>query len=61
MVLFRALAVLLALAFLLSMAMFTVTDEPIWRQRARQTMKWGVVLAMCFFGLLILRRAAVFI
>jgi len=61
MVLFRALAVLLALAFLLCMAMATVTGQPIWRQRARQALKWGVVLALCFFGLVILRRAAVFI
>ena len=61
MVLFRALAVLLAVAFLLCMAMASVTGQAAWRQRARQAMKWGVVLALCFFGLVILRRAAVFI
>lgn len=61
MVLFRAFFVVLALAFLLCMAAFTITGEPIWRQRAMIALKWGVVLGLCFFGLLILRRAAVFL
>lgn len=61
MVLFRALAVVLALAFLLNMAVFTITGEPIWRRRAMLSLKWGVVLGLCFFGLIVLRRAAVFI
>lgn len=61
MVLFRFLAVGLALAFLLNMAVFTLTDDAQWRQRAMLCLKWGVVLGLCFFGLLILRRAAVFI
>lgn len=61
MVLFRAIAVILALVFLLCMAAFTITGEPVWRQRAMLALKWGVVLGLCFFGLIILRRAAVFI
>jgi len=61
MVLFRFLAVILALGFLLNMAVFTLTKQVVWRQRAMLFLKWGVVLGLCFFGLLILRRAAVFI
>jgi len=61
MVLFRALVVILALGFLLNMAVFTVTKQVIWRQRAVMCLKWGVVLGLCFFGFLILRRAAVFL
>ena len=61
MVLVRAIALVLGLAFLLCMAAFTITGEQVWRQRAFMAVKWGVVLGLCFFGLLILRRAAVFI
>ncbi len=61
MVLFRFLAVALALGFLLNMAVFTVTKQVVWRQRAMLCLKWGVVLGLCFFGLIILKRAAVFI
>ncbi len=42
MVLFRATAVVLALAFLLCMAAFTITGQPVWRQRAMMALKWGV-------------------
>ena len=61
MVLFRALGVLLALSFLLNMAVFTVTNQPRWRQWAMLSLRWGVVLGLCFVGLIVLRRAAVFI
>lgn len=61
MVLFRFLALGLVLAFLINMAVFTLTGDARWRQRAMLSLKWGVVLGLCFFGLLILRRAAVFI
>ena len=61
MVLFRAIFMVLALGFLLGMVAFTVTGEQIWRQRALMALKWCVVMGMLFFGLLILRRAAVFI
>ena len=61
MVLFRALAVILALGFLLNMAVFTVTGQPRWRQWAMLSLRWGMVLGLCFAGLRGLRRAAVFI
>jgi hypothetical protein len=61
MVLFRFLAVGLALAFLLNMAVFTITGDARWRTRAMLSLKWGVVLGLCFFGLLVLKRAAVFV
>ena len=61
MVLFRFLVMILALGFLLNMAAFTLTKQVVWRQRAMLCLKWGVVLGLCFFGLIILRRAAVFI
>jgi hypothetical protein len=61
MVLFRAIFMVLALAFLLGMVAFTITGQQIWRQRALMALKWGVVVGLAFFGLLILRRAAVFI
>ena len=61
MVLFRALGVLLALSFLLNMAVFTVTKQPRWRQWAMLSLRWAVVLRLCFVGLIVLRRAAVFI
>ncbi len=52
---------LLVGGFVVSMLLHTVTGEAIWRQRAMQVLKWGVVLALVFFGALILRRGAVFI
>lgn len=61
MVLFRWMFLMMALAFLLSMAAYTVTRAPIWRQRAVSILKWTVVLGLGFFGLFILRRTAVFI
>jgi hypothetical protein len=61
MAIFRLLTLLLGGSFLICMVLHTTTGEPIWRQRAIQVLKWGVVLGLVFFGLLILRRAAVFI
>ncbi|WP_290876919.1 hypothetical protein [Aquabacterium sp.] len=61
MILFRTAAMLLGIGFLVCMAVHTLTGQAVWRQRAMQLLKWGVVLGLCFFGLLILRRAAVFI
>ena len=43
------------------MAVFTVTKQPRWRQWAMLSLRWGVVLGLCFVGLIVLRRAAVFI
>ena len=61
MVLFRILGMILALSFLLNMAVFTVTKQPRWRQWAMLSLRWAVVLGLCFVGLIVLRRAAVFI
>jgi hypothetical protein len=61
MILFRWMVLLMALAMVLCLAAYTVTGQIIWRQRAVQMLKWMVVLGLGFFGLLILRRAAVFI
>ena len=61
MALIRLAATLLALGFGLSMLMFKLTDEPIWRQRATQIGKWGVVLGLIVIGLFVLRRGAVFL
>jgi hypothetical protein len=61
MILFRAIGIVLALSFLLCMAAHTLTGQAIWRQRAIVSLKWGVAMGLCFFGFLILRRAAVFL
>ena len=58
---FRLLTLLIAGGFLGCMVMHTLTGEAIWRQRALQVLRWAVVLALVFFGLLILRRAAIFL
>ena len=42
------------------MGLHVLTGQAIWRQRAMQILKWGVVAGLCFFDL-IMRRAAVFI
>ena len=46
MVLFRTLGMILALSFLLNMAVFTVTGQPRWRQWAMLSLRWGVVLGL---------------
>jgi hypothetical protein len=61
MVVFRSVALLLLLGFGACTVLHKVTGDVVWAQRARQLLKWGVVLGLCFFGLVILRRAAVFI
>jgi hypothetical protein len=61
MILFRWMVLLLALGIVLCMAAYTVTGQVLWRQRAVKLLRWMVVLGLGFFGLLILRRAAVFI
>jgi len=58
---FRLMAMLLGLGFLACMVLHKTTGEAIWRQRGTQVLKWGVALALAFFGLLILRRAAIFL
>jgi hypothetical protein len=47
--------------FVVCMMLHRTTGEAIWRQRAMEIVKWGVVLGLLGFGGIILRRAAVFI
>ncbi len=61
MAIFRLLTLLLGAAFLICMGLYATTEEPVWRQRGIQVLKWGVVVALAFFGVLILRRAALFL
>ncbi|MFT3858580.1 MAG: hypothetical protein QM742_14135 [Aquabacterium sp.] len=61
MVLFRAIGLVLVLAFVLCMAAHTLTGEAIWRQRAIVMLKWGVAMGLAFIGFMVLRRAAVFL
>ena len=61
MVLFRAIGVVLALAFLLCMAAHMLTGQLVWRQRAILALKWAVAMGLAFVGYMVLRRAAVFI
>ncbi|HYR26320.1 MAG TPA: hypothetical protein VEQ09_10855 [Aquabacterium sp.] len=61
MALLRLIGLGLALAFLLCMTVFTVSGEPVWRQRAMLALRWLVVLGLGVIGLFVLRRAAVFI
>lgn len=61
MIVFRTILLLMALGVVLCAAAYTVSGQTVWRQRATQLLKWLVVVGLGFFGLLILRRAAVFI
>ncbi len=51
----------LVAGFVVCMVLHRSTGNPIWRQRAMEILKWGVVLGLLGFGGFILRRAAVFI
>jgi len=51
----------MVLGFGASWLMYMQTRNVVWRQRAMNVLKWGVVLGLLGFGALILRRAAVFI
>jgi len=45
---FRLMTLLLVGGFVVSMVLHTLTGDAIWRQRAMQLLKWGVVLALVF-------------
>lgn len=51
----------MALGFVASWLMYLHTRNVVWRQRAINVLKWGVVLGLLGFGALFIRRAAVFI
>jgi hypothetical protein len=59
MLIFRLVFGLLLLASVLCFAMFIGTREPVWRQRGLVVLKWTLLAAAAFFGVLILERLAV--
>ena len=56
MVLFRLVFGLLLLASLLCFAMYVGTRAPVWRTRGVLVLKWTLIAAALFFGVLILER-----
>ncbi len=59
MVIFRLVFGLLLLASVLCFAMFIGTREPVWRQRGLLVLKWTLLAAAGFFGVLIFERLVV--
>ncbi|MBE7417512.1 MAG: hypothetical protein HS128_07085 [Ideonella sp.] len=59
MLIFRLVFGLLLLASALCFAMYVATGAPVWRQRGTVVLKWTVIAAAGFFGVLILERLAV--
>ena len=53
---FRLLFGLLLLASLLCFAMYVGTKAPVWRARGVVVLKWTLIAAAGFFGVLILER-----
>ena len=49
----------LLLASVLCFAMFIGTREPVWRQRGLLVLKWTLLAAAGFFGVLIFERLVV--
>jgi hypothetical protein len=56
MLIFRWLVMLLLLAGVLCFAMYVATGQQRWRAIALGILKWTVVAALGFFGVLILER-----
>ena len=59
MLIFRLVFGLLLLAGLLCFALSIATGQAVWRQRGLIVVKWTVLAALGFFGVLILERLAV--
>jgi len=59
MLIFRLVFGLLLLASLLCFAMYIGTRQVVWRQRGTLILKWALLAALGFFGVLILERLAV--
>lgn len=59
MLLFRLLFGLLMLGSVLCLAMYVATGAPLWRRRGWTIVKWALIAALGFFGVLILERLAV--
>jgi hypothetical protein len=58
MLIFRLVFGLLLLAGMLCFAMYIGTGQVVWRQRGLVIVKWTVLAAAGFFGVLILERLA---
>lgn len=58
MLIFRLVFGLLMLACVLCFAMSVGTGQRIWRQRGIMLLKWTLIAAVGFFGVLILERLA---
>jgi hypothetical protein len=58
MLIFRLVFGLLLVASLLSFAMYVGTRDARWRQRGVLVLKWALIAAAGFFGVLILERLA---
>ena len=59
MLLFRLLFGLLLVASVVCLAMYVGTGAPLWRHRGWLILKWALVAALGFFGVLVLERLAV--
>lgn len=59
MLIFRLIFGLLLLASVLCFAMYVGTKAPEWRSRGVLVLKWTLVAAAAFFGVLILERLAI--
>lgn len=59
MLLFRLVFGLLMLASVLCFAMFIGTGQVLWKRRGLLLLKWTLLAALGFFGVLILERLAV--
>ena len=58
MLVFRLVFGLLLLASVLCFAMNIGTGQPVWRRRGIVVLKWALLAALGFFGVLILERLA---
>jgi len=58
MLVFRLIFGLLLVGALLCFAMALGTGQPLWRQRGVLLLKWTLIAALGFFGVLILERLA---
>ena len=61
MLLFRLVFGLLLVASLLCFAMYIGTKAPVWRARGVVVLKWTLIAAAGFFGVLILERLPLFL
>ncbi len=59
MLIFRLVFGLLLLGCVLCLAMGVGTGDPVWRQRGVVILKWALIVAAGFFGVLILERLAI--